>query len=75
MLNRMNGRLNNNFQFVDVERKDPEKKNLRVRKTDFVEIYQPFNEKQVKKQAHRCLECGNPYCEWKCPVHNYIPDC
>ena len=74
MLDRMNGRLNNNFQFVDVERKDPEKKNLRVRKTDFVEIYQPFNEKQVKKQAHRCLECGNPYCEWKCPVHNYIPD-
>ena len=74
MLNRMNGKLNNNFQFVDVERKDPEKKNLRIRKTEFVEIYQPFNEKQVKKQAHRCLECGNPYCEWKCPVHNYIPD-
>ncbi|MGB1271957.1 MAG: FAD-dependent oxidoreductase, partial [Endozoicomonas sp.] len=23
---------------------------------------------------HRCLACGNPYCEWKCPVHNYIPD-
>jgi glutamate synthase (NADPH) small chain len=20
------------------------------------------------------LDCGNPYCEWKCPVHNYIPD-
>ncbi|OED40887.1 glutamate synthase [Endozoicomonas sp. (ex Bugula neritina AB1)] len=70
----MNGRLNNNFQFVDVERKDPAKKNLRVRKTEFVEIYQPAREKDVKKQAHRCLECGNPYCEWKCPVHNYIPD-
>ena len=25
-------------------------------------------------QAGRCLSCGNPYCEWKCPVHNYIPD-
>lgn len=74
MLDRMNGRLNNNFQFVDVERKDPAKKNLRVRKTEFVEIYQPAREKDVKKQAHRCLECGNPYCEWKCPVHNYIPD-
>ena len=22
----------------------------------------------------RCLDCGNPYCEWKCPVHNFIPD-
>ena len=70
----MNGRLDNKFQFVEVERKDPSKKTLRERKTEFVEIYQPFTEKQVKTQAHRCLSCGNPYCEWKCPVHNYIPD-
>ena len=28
----------------------------------------------MEHQAHRCLECGNPYCEWKCPVHNYIPN-
>ncbi|HEY8570158.1 FAD-dependent oxidoreductase, partial [Microbulbifer sp.] len=40
----------------------------------FVEIYQPFTERQVASQAHRCLDCGNPYCEWKCPVHNYIPN-
>ena len=70
----MNGRLDNKFQFIDVERKEPPKKTLRERKTGFVEIYQPFTEKQVKTQAHRCLSCGNPYCEWKCPVHNYIPD-
>ena len=25
------------------------------------------------EQSGRCIECGNPYCEWKCPVHNYIP--
>ena len=25
-------------------------------------------------QAGRCLSCGNPFCEWKCPVHNYIPN-
>ncbi|MGY0217926.1 FAD-dependent oxidoreductase [Endozoicomonadaceae bacterium StTr2] len=67
-------RLNNNFQFVDVGRKDPSKKSLRVRKTGFEEIYEPFTEKQVTSQAHRCLECGTPYCEWKCPVHNYIPN-
>ena len=70
----MNGRLGNKFQFIEVERKDPSKKTLRERKTEFVEIYQPFSEEQVKTQAHRCLSCGNPYCEWKCPVHNYIPD-
>ena len=67
-------RLNNNFQFVDVGRSDPSKKSLRLRKTRFAEIYEPFSEKQVTSQAHRCLECGTPYCEWKCPVHNYIPN-
>lgn len=73
-MSQFSNRLNNDFQFVEVGRKDPEKKALRVRKNDFVEIYEPFSEKEVKQQAHRCLSCGNPYCEWKCPVHNYIPD-
>jgi glutamate synthase (NADPH/NADH) small chain len=67
-------RLSNDFQFLDVGRQDPNKKDMAVRKSAFVEIYQPFTEPQVKSQAHRCLACGNPYCEWKCPVHNYIPN-
>ena len=67
-------RLNNNFQFIDVGRQDPRKKALESRKAGFVEIYEPFEQKQAGEQAHRCLACGNPYCEWKCPVHNYIPN-
>jgi len=67
-------RLNNHFQFIDVGRQDPGKKGIRVRKQSFVEIYEPFSERQAQGQAHRCLACGNPYCEWKCPVHNYIPN-
>jgi len=67
-------RLNNNFQFVEVERQEPHKKPIDTRRHQFVEIYEPFREKQVAGQAHRCLACGNPYCEWKCPVHNYIPN-
>ena len=70
----MTERLNNNFQFIDVDRQDPRKKALENRKEQFVEIYEAFDKKQVKHQAHRCLACGNPYCEWKCPVHNYIPN-
>lgn len=70
----MADRLNNSFQFLDVDREDPNKKSLDQRTTTFVEIYEPFTEKQVKEQSHRCLACGNPYCEWKCPVHNYIPN-
>ena len=70
----MSERLNNSFQFIDVGRADPQKKPIKVRKSEFVEIYEPFREEEVKHQSHRCLECGNPYCEWKCPVHNYIPN-
>jgi len=67
-------RLANDFQFIDVGREDPRKKDLPERKTQYREIYQPFSDTQVKEQSHRCLECGNPYCEWKCPVHNFIPN-
>tara|TARA_B100001250_G_scaffold397264_1_gene404191 strand:- start:1592 stop:3250 length:1659 start_codon:yes stop_codon:yes gene_type:complete len=67
-------KLDNNFQFLDVGRFDPAKKIPEERKINFVEIYGEYNQVQASNQAHRCLDCGNPYCEWKCPVHNYIPD-
>ena len=63
----------NVYQFIDVNRVDPAKKPLNIRKIEFVEIYEPFTKQQATAQADRCLDCGNPYCEWKCPVHNYIP--
>ena len=66
--------LENNFQFLEVERFDPAKKSAEERKISFVEIYGEYNQVQASNQAHRCLDCGNPYCEWKCPVHNFIPD-
>ena len=66
--------VDNDFQFLDVGRFDPSKKNIEERKINFVEIYGDYNQPEASNQAHRCLDCGNPYCEWKCPVHNYIPD-
>ena len=33
-----------------------------------------FHSASAAQQAGRCLACGNPFCEWKCPVHNYIPN-
>ena len=66
--------ITNNFQFLEVGRFDPQKKSIEERKISFVEIYGEYNQTEVSNQAHRCLDCGNPYCEWKCPVHNYIPD-
>ena len=67
-------KLENDFQFLEVGRYDPEKKTAQERKISFVEIYGEYNQVQASNQAHRCLDCGNPYCEWKCPVHNFIPD-
>ena len=70
----MTERLANPFQFLDVERRDPNKRSMQSRTEEFVEIYDPFTEQTAAEQSHRCLECGNPYCEWKCPVHNLIPN-
>ncbi len=64
----------NLYQFIEVKRVDPQKKGIERRRHEFVEIYDPFQKSQVQMQADRCIACGNPYCEWKCPVHNYIPD-
>jgi glutamate synthase (NADPH/NADH) small chain len=66
--------MSNDFQFIEVGRKDPTKHQAAKRATQFIEIYQPFAQPQVVEQADRCLDCGNPYCEWKCPLHNYIPN-
>jgi glutamate synthase (NADPH/NADH) small chain len=64
----------NPFQFLEVPAADPEKRPVGVRLRDFGEIYGQFTADQAAAQAGRCLDCGNPYCEWKCPVHNYIPN-
>ncbi|OTQ57765.1 FAD-dependent oxidoreductase [Gilliamella sp. A7] len=64
----------NVYQFIDLQRVDPPKKSLNIRKIEFVEIYEGFSASQSQAQADRCLACGNPYCEWRCPVHNYIPN-
>lgn len=65
--------MGNIFQFLQVDRKDPSKKDSAIRIKEYKEIYKIFGQDQTSEQADRCLDCGNPYCEWKCPVHNYIP--
>lgn len=62
------------LQFLEIPRRDPEKEPAEQRIRHFDEIYASYNGADAAAQAGRCLSCGNPYCEWKCPVHNYIPD-
>lgn len=62
------------LQFLDIPRTEPAKLPVEARVQEFREIYAPFDAKAAAQQAGRCLACGNPFCEWKCPVHNYIPN-
>uniref|UniRef100_UPI00336550A6 FAD-dependent oxidoreductase n=1 Tax=Candidatus Albibeggiatoa sp. nov. BB20 TaxID=3162723 RepID=UPI00336550A6 len=66
--------MSNHFQFLDLPRLDPKKTTSRIRIKNWNEIYGQFGDDDAAHQAERCLACGNPYCEWKCPVHNYIPN-
>jgi len=62
------------FEFIDRDRAEPHKHSSESRRHEFCEIYDPFQKPEGEAQAERCIACGNPYCQWKCPVHNYIPD-
>lgn len=62
------------FEFLDIPRQDPEKKPVVIRIREYREIYAELAPDAAAVQSSRCLGCGNPYCEWKCPVHNYIPN-
>lgn len=64
----------NNFEFIQLPRTDPQKQSVAVRIKEYREIYGQYDGQAAAQQSTRCLECGNPYCEWKCPVHNYIPN-
>ena len=60
-------------EFLTTERIDPEKRLVVDRTKDFGEIYDVFNPKDAASQSERCIQCGDPFCLNKCPLHNYIP--
>ena len=62
------------LQFLEIPRLDPQKLPIEHRLKSFNEIYAQFSPEGAAQQSARCLSCGNPFCEWKCPVHNYIPN-
>ncbi len=62
------------FQFIDVPRRMPREVPVNVRVLGWNEIYGQFDAPAALEQSARCLDCGNPYCSWKCPVHNDIPN-
>jgi glutamate synthase (NADPH/NADH) small chain len=66
--------IGDNLSFLKQDRQLASKRTATIRIEDFSEIYQNKKGADLVIQADRCLDCGNPYCEWKCPIHNYIPN-
>ncbi len=62
------------LKFTSVERDMPEKRAPNLRRTDFAEIYAEYATTKAEEQASRCSQCGVPYCQSHCPLHNNIPD-
>ncbi|MCH2095452.1 MAG: NAD(P)-dependent oxidoreductase [Rhodobacteraceae bacterium] len=62
------------LKFVKIDRDMPEKRRADARSKDFEEIYADYAAAKAEEQASRCSQCGVPYCQSHCPLHNNIPD-
>jgi len=62
------------LQFVDRAQATPEKRDADARREDFGEIYDQYTVQGAADQAGRCSQCGVPFCQVHCPLHNNIPD-
>ena len=62
------------LKFINIERDMPQKREADVRREDFDEIYAEFAKAKAEEQSSRCSQCGVPYCQTHCPLHNNIPD-
>jgi len=62
------------LRFVTVPQGMPEKRAAESRRHDFGEIYAEYAPAKAEEQAGRCSQCGVPFCQIHCPLHNNIPD-
>ncbi len=62
------------LKFVTIDRDMPTKRDAEDRRQDFNEIYAEFAAAKAEEQSSRCSQCGVPYCQSHCPLHNNIPD-
>ena len=62
------------LKFVKLDQQTPNKREVDTRLDDFKEIYDQFIHDKAKEQSSRCSQCGVPFCQIHCPLHNNIPD-
>ena len=62
------------LKFVATSQALPDKRAAAERRRDFDEIYAGYARDKAAEQAARCSQCGVPFCQIHCPLHNNIPD-
>src|SRR5215475_9319986 len=62
------------LKFVGTPQAMPDKRPPAERRRDFREIYAEYAREKAAEQAARCSQCGVPFCQVHCPLHNHIPD-
>ncbi|HEV8613395.1 MAG TPA: glutamate synthase subunit beta [Gemmatimonadales bacterium] len=60
--------------FLEYPREKPHYRPVEERVHDWFEVYAPFQDGKLKRQAARCMDCGVPFCHSGCPLGNLIPD-
>lgn len=60
--------------FLKTSRKNAPYRPVCERVADFKEAAILPSSRHSREQAHRCMECGTPFCHWACPIGNYIPE-
>ncbi len=62
------------LKFAVTPHAGPPKRSADERARDFGEIYADFPVPAAEAQSARCSQCGVPFCQNACPLHNDIPD-
>ena len=62
------------LKFTDIDKQNPIKRKISIRKDDFSEIYAEYIHEKAVEQSSRCSQCGVPFCQVHCPLSNNIPD-
>jgi glutamate synthase (NADPH/NADH) small chain len=60
--------------FMESDRQPPERRPVRERLGDYLELYQRWPEDVAREQGARCMDCAVPFCHTGCPLGNVIPE-
>jgi glutamate synthase (NADPH) small chain len=62
--------------FKEIAREMPKRRDVKLRVSDWNEVYLDLAEEKLRKQGARCMDCGVPFCNSNhgCPLGNIIPE-